>query len=124
KDMGLIRLPCSNHISSNTTKGWAEISSAAKPLSTYFKAQTIIPFPKERKRTPTINVFKNCFRVIARLLPNTFAMIKIKSPPVVNRMEAKKKGGSSATATLLSIYVDPQRTKMEKKASTITIVAL
>jgi hypothetical protein len=51
-----------------------------------------------------------------KLKPSTFEIINIKTPAVEKRKDAKKKGGSSVTATLLKTYVEPQITYIAKNA--------
>ena len=99
-DMGCIFLPCKTRIMSNTTKGCADTSSAANPLSTNFKAQTTTPFPNVRNRKPAIKVFLNCCLVIFNEKPKIFEIIKIKLPAVTKRIPANIKAGNSVTAIL------------------------
>ena len=87
---------------SSTISGWAEITRAAKPLSTYFRAHTTTPFPRVRNRNPAVRVLKNCFRVILRLIPEIRLMRKMMMPADKNLMEASINGESSATAILLN----------------------
>ena len=99
-DIGCIFFPCSTRIINNTTKGCAETSSAAKPLSTYFNAQTTTPFPKVRNKKPAKKVFLNCFLVIFKGSPKIFDIMKIKLPAITKRIPANIKAGSSVTAIL------------------------
>lgn len=107
-DIGCIFLPCNTRIINKTTKGCADTSRAAKPLSTYFKAQTTTPLPKVRNKKPAINVFLNCFLVIFKGSPKIFDSIKIKLPATTKRIPANIKAGNSVTAILFHKYVDPQ----------------
>ena len=85
-----------------TTKGCAEISNAAKPLSTYLSAQTTTPFPNVKNKNPAIMVFLSCSLVIEISTFRILAMMKIQIPAIIKRIDAKKKGGNSVTAILLS----------------------
>src|SRR5690606_14391555 len=109
-------------ISNSTNNGCVEASKAAKPLSTYFSDQTNTPFPYTRNKNPATTQFISCFRLIAKLSFIDLAMAKIIMPAVTNRKDAKKNGGSSPTAILLSRYVEPQITYIAKKAKTMKMV--
>ncbi len=99
-DMGFIFLPCKIRIINKTTKGCAETSSAANPLSTYLSAHTTTPFPKVRNKNPAKKVFLNCCLVMVREKPNILEMINIRLPAVKKRIPANIKAGNSVTAIL------------------------
>jgi hypothetical protein len=100
--------------------GWADISKAAKPLSTNLRAQTTTPFPKVKNKNPAIVVFLSCLQLMAILLPKSFAIRNIKIPATIKRIDASINGGSSFTAILFNKYVDPQITYIEKNARIIS----
>lgn len=117
-----IFFPCRISIKRRTTKGCAEISKAAKPLSTYLSDQTTIPFPNVKNKKPAIMVFLNCSLVIEILTFKILAIIKIRIPATIKRIDASLNGGNSVTAILLSRYVEPQITYIAKKANAIVTV--
>ena len=63
-----------------------------------------------KKKKEAIIEFKNCFFVIFKGCFKINAKKIIKIPATEKRIEAKKKGDNSVTATLLNKYVDPQTT--------------
>ena len=71
-----------------------------------------------------MEAFKNCFLETDKGFFKIFAMIKIRVPAIKKRMAANEKAGISATAILLSIYVEPQMTYIAKKANSIKILLL
>ncbi len=98
---------CSGFLSINlnkksTNSGCVEANRAPKPLSTYRKAQTKTPLPYTKKKNEAIIEFKNCFLEIFKGCFNKIAIKIIKKPATENRIDAKKKGGNSVTATLLN----------------------
>ena len=120
-DIICIFFPCSTRMSKSMIKGCADISNAAKPLSTNFRAHTTTPLPKVKNKNPAIAVFLNCRQLMAILLPISLAIMNIKTPATTNRIDANMNGGNSLTAILFKRYVEPHITYMEKNARIIRI---